>query len=146
MERIAQSTEYYICGPGAMNISVRNTLLGLQIPKKLIHIEQFAGSTEESNDSIKEVDDALLSATLNGAVNHLSIPKGKTILQVLKEAKLDPPYSCESGVCGTCVARVIEGKAEMKSCMALEEEEINQGLVLTCQAYPTTKKLKINFK
>jgi len=143
---IAQSTEYYICGPGAMNINVRNTLLGLQIPKKIIHIEQFAGSTEESNDSIKEVDDALLSATLNGAVHQLSIPKGKTVLQVLKEAKVNPPYSCESGVCGTCVAQVIEGTAEMKSCMALEEEEINQGLVLTCQTYPTSKTLNVKFK
>ncbi len=143
---IAQSTEYYICGPGAMNISVRNTLLGLQIPKEIIHIEQFGGSIAASNDNIKIVDNAQLSATLNGVAHLLSIPEGKTILQVLKEAKTDPPYSCESGVCGTCVAQVIEGQAEMKSCMALEEEEIKKGLVLTCQAYPTTEKLKIAFK
>ncbi len=142
---IAQSTEYYICGPGAMNISVRNTLLGLQIPKKLIHIEQFVGSIEESNDSINPIDNALLSVTLNGAAHQLSIPKGKTVLQVLKEAKVNPPYSCESGVCGTCIAQVIEGKAGMKSCMALEEQEINQGLVLTCQAFPTTKTLNVKF-
>jgi len=143
---IAQSTEYYICGPGAMNVSIKNTLIGLQIPTELIYVEQFGGSLGESKDNIKAIDNAQLSATLNGVVHQLSIPEGKTVLQVLKEATIDPPYSCESGICGTCVAQVIEGKAEMKSCMALEEEEINNGLVLTCQAYPTTKILNINFE
>lgn len=142
---IAQSTEYFICGPGAMNQSVRNTLLGLQIPKELIHIEQFGGTVEEKNTEIEIVDNALLNATLNGQLYQLNIPSGSSILQVLKDAKTNPPFSCESGVCGTCTAKVIEGKAEMKSCMALEEKEINDGFILTCQAYPTSEKVSIVF-
>ena len=142
---IAQSTEYYICGPGAMNISVRNTLLGLQIPKKLIHVEQFGGKVEALNTTIQAVDNAQASVTLNGQTHHLTIPKGKTILQVLKEANTNPPYSCESGVCATCVAKVTKGKAEMKACMALEEEDIAKGMVLTCQALPVTDMIEIRF-
>ena len=142
---IAQSTEYYICGPGAMNVSVRNTLMGLQIPKELIHIEQFGGNVEELNNNIKAVENAQLAASLNDQIHHLVIPKGKTILQVLKEANTNPPYSCESGVCGTCVAKIIKGKAEMKSCMALEDGEIEKGMVLTCQALPTTEDVSISF-
>ncbi len=142
---IAQTTEYYICGPGAMNIAVRNTLLNLGIPKSLIHIEQFGGNVEALNTDIVAVDNAQLFVTLNSQVYELTIPKGKTILQVLKDAKVNPPYSCESGVCATCAAKVTEGKAKMKACMALDDEDIKQGMVLTCQALPTTKTIAIEF-
>ncbi len=143
---IAQSTEYYICGPGAMNLSVRDTLIGLQIPKELIHIEQFGGNVEALNTDIKSVDNAQLTATLNGVKHQLTVTSGKTILQVLKDAKVNPPYSCQSGVCATCVAKVTKGKAEMKSCMALEDKEINEGMILTCQALPVTEEIEIEFQ
>ena len=142
---IAQTTEYYICGPGAMNISVRDTLIALGVPKELVHIEQFGGNIEAVNTSIRAVDNARLSVSLNGQNHELTVPKGKTILQVLKEAKLNPPYSCESGVCGTCVAKITNGKAEMKACMALEDKEIAEGKILTCQALPTTEEVGISF-
>jgi len=143
---IAQTTEYYICGPGAMNVSVRNTLIELGVPKELVHIEQFdGGNIEEANSSIKAVDNAKLSVSINGKSHQIIIPKGKTILHVLKDANVYPPYSCESGVCGTCVAKVTKGKAEMKVCMALNDGEIAQGMVLTCQALPVTEKLKIEY-
>lgn len=142
---IAQSTEYYICGPGAMNVSIRNTLRGLGIPKELIHIEQFGGTIEELNTNIEAVDNAQLSVSLNGQSHQLTIPKGKTILQVLKEANTNPPYSCESGVCATCVAKVTKGQAEMKAYMALEEEEISKGMILTCQALPVSQQIEIVF-
>jgi len=142
---IAQTTEYYICGPGAMNVDVRNTLLRLQIPKELIHIEQFGGKIEATNTSIEAIDNAQLLVTLNGQTHQMVIPKGKTILEVLKATGANPPYSCESGVCGTCIAKVTKGKAEMKTCMALEDKEIKQGMILTCQALPTTAEVKIKF-
>ena len=142
---VAQSTEYYICGPGAMNVSIRNTLIGLQIPKELIHIEQFGGNIEELNTDINAIDNAKLTATFDGEKHQLTIPEGKTILQVLKAANTNPPYSCESGVCGTCVAKVTKGKAEMRSCMALEDDEIEKGMVLTCQAQPVTEEIAIEY-
>jgi len=142
---IAQTTEYYICGPGAMNTGVRKTLLELGIPKDLIHIEQFGGHIEESPNDIKAVANAQLTVQLNGTKHEMLIPKGKTILQTLKAEKLEPPYSCESGVCATCVAKVTKGKAEMKACMALEEEEIAKGFILTCQALPVTPELVVEF-
>lgn len=142
---IAQTTEYYICGPGAMNTGIKKALIGLGVPKELVHIEQFGGQVEELNNDIKAVDNAQLTATVNGEKYQLSVPKGKTILQVLKTANTTPPYSCESGVCGTCVAQVTKGKAEMKSCMALEDSDIEKGMILTCQALPTTAEIGIEF-
>ena len=142
---IAQNTEYYICGPGAMNVDVRNTLNSLGVPNELIHIEQFEGTIESSNKEITVVDKAQLTANLNGQMHQLIIPKGKTILQVLKDANANPPYSCESGVCATCLAKVTKGTTEMKTCMALDDNEIASGMVLTCQALPTSKSIEISF-
>lgn len=101
---------------------------------------------EDLNTSIEAMDNAKLSVSLNGQSQIISIPKGNTILQTLKEADTDQPYSCASGFCGTCVTTVTNGRAEMKSCMALEEKEIAKGLILTCQALPTTSHLAIEFK
>ncbi len=142
---IAQSTEYYICGPGAMNVSIRKTLLDLGIPKDLVHIEQFGGQIADLKNDIAAIDNAKLVATLNGKTYTLNVPKGTTILQSLKAAKASPPYSCESGVCATCVATMTKGKAEMKACMALEEKDIAKAKILTCQALPTTDEVHISF-
>lgn len=143
---VAQNTMYYICGPGAMNTSVRDALIGLQIPKELIHIEQFAGEVAMPSTSIEASDNAQLTATLNGKKHQTRIPKGKTILQALQTLNIDPPYSCESGVCATCVAKVVKGKAAMKTCMALEDEEVANGMILTCQALPITENIEIVYQ
>ena len=142
---IAQTTEYYICGPGKMNVDVRKKLMELGIPKEMVHIEQFGGNIEEINTGIAQFENAKLIAHLNENKYELNVPKGKTILQVLKEANANPPYSCESGVCATCVAKVENGSAEMKTCMALEEVEIKKGNILTCQALPVTEEIEIVF-
>ncbi len=142
---VAQNTEYYICGPGAMNLTVRQTLMDLGIPKALIHLEQFGAEGDDQPTSIKGAKRAELRVSLRGKSHQLLIPEGETILATLKAAEVDPPYSCESGVCGTCVARVIKGQAEMKACMALEEEELRQGLILTCQALPLSEEITLEF-
>jgi len=142
---VAQNTEYYICGPGAMNTNVQTTLVNLDVPKSCIFIEQFGGEIEEVNADIIAYDNAQLTATLNGKSHQLYIKKGQTILQALKAANIEPPYSCESGVCGTCVAQLKQGKAEMKSCMALTDEDIEKGYVLTCQALPVSEKVELEF-
>lgn len=142
---IAQSTEYYICGPGAMNTGIRKALMSLDVPKDLIHIEQFGGIKEHVNNDINAVHNAQLEVTLNGQSHSLTIPKGKTILQVLKDAKTKPPYSCESGVCGTCVCKLDSGEVEMKSNMALEDKDLEKGLILSCQSLPISDKIVVTF-
>ena len=142
---IAQDTEYYCCGPGAMNICVRDTLVGLGVPKELVHIEQF-GTVKQDIKTISAVADAELTISLQGETKTLNIPEGKTILQTLRDANIEVPYSCESGICGTCVARLKSGAVEMKSCMALDDGEVKKGLVLCCQALPTSESVSITFE
>ena len=140
----AQTTEYYICGPGNMNHSVRRTLIDLNVPKKMIHIEQFGGTTSPSVE-IKAYNNAKLKVNIDGRTIETTVTNDATLLQALKEKGLNPPYSCENGICGTCVAQLKEGTAQMKSCMALDDDDIDSGLILTCQAVPTSSVISIAY-
>lgn len=142
---VSQQTGYYICGPGGMNKSVAETLLELGVPKEMIHFESFGGGGEVTLD-FEPVADAQLEAVMGRNPVQVSIPKGWTVLRALKEAGNPPPYSCESGVCGSCVGKVVAGKAKMKNCMALEESEVEAGYVLACQSLPASPSLKIEFE
>jgi ferredoxin len=71
---------------------------------------------------------------------------GETLLESARRAGLSPPFSCEAGNCGTCMARLSEGSATMKVNDALEEDEIEDGYVLTCQAIPDTPSVTVHYE
>jgi ferredoxin len=71
---------------------------------------------------------------------------GDTLLQTARAAGLQPPYSCETGSCGTCMARLIEGSAHMVNNDALEDDEVAEGWVLTCQALPTSPSVRVVYE
>ena len=68
---------------------------------------------------------------------------GNTLLQTARSAGLQAPYSCEIGSCGTCMGRVVEGSARMVNNDALEDDEVADGWVLTCQALPTSRTVRV---
>ncbi|MEM8886744.1 MAG: ferredoxin--NADP reductase [Bacteroidota bacterium] len=140
---IAQQTEYYICGPSSMNVDVKASLMELGIPADLIHIEQFSANPTAAINKIESIDQAKLELHYQNNSFHLELKKDETLLHALKANGIDVPYSCESGICGSCVSKVVEGSAEMKSCMALDEKDIQAGYVLNCQAVATSEKLRI---
>jgi ferredoxin len=71
---------------------------------------------------------------------------GDTLLQTARSAGLQPPYSCETGSCGTCMARISEGSARMNNNDALEDDEVAEGWVLTCQALPTSRTVQVVYE
>lgn len=71
---------------------------------------------------------------------------GTTLLQAARAAGLNPPSSCETGSCGTCIARVVEGRAEMRNNEALTDDEVAEGWVLTCQAVPTSAHTRVAYE
>jgi len=71
---------------------------------------------------------------------------GNTLLQTARLAGLQPPYSCETGSCATCMARVVEGSARMLNNDALEDDEVADGWVLTCQALPTSRTVRVVYE
>ncbi len=143
----AQTTEYYVCGPGAMNTAVRDELVRLGVPPPLVHVEHYGlpAATTEAPPTIGTVD-ACLVAHLHGRRAEVRVPAGDTVLDALRREGYDPPYSCESGVCSTCKARVTRGAVQMRASMALSESEIDRGYALTCQALPTTESVEVTYE
>lgn len=138
------NNEYYICGPGTMIEEVKSTLIGNEVSEKYIHMEYFTGGNT-SNVSTANTGDSKMIATLKEENFEIEILSGKTILDTMIDAGYDVPYSCTSGACSTCMAKVTKGTVEMDACYALDDDEIKEGYILTCQAHPTTPEVEINF-
>lgn len=100
----------------------------------------------KEEDEITGVDFAQVQVSLRGEEFEVVVPKGRTILEGLKFGEHNPPYSCESGVCGSCKTKLIKGKVAMKKCFALDEQEVEAGWILTCQSLPQTEKVEIKYE
>jgi ring-1,2-phenylacetyl-CoA epoxidase subunit PaaE len=135
---------FYLCGPEQMIDEVSATLKYNGINSKQIHHELF--STAEKG-LLVEKHDGFTSVTiiLDDDEEIFEIPQTKSILEAALDEGLDPPYSCQGGICSTCIARLKEGKAEMRKNQILTEAEIADGLILTCQAHPTTPKVVVDY-
>lgn len=82
---------------------------------------------------------------LEGRTHTLGHEPGDTILEALRRAGLRAPFNCQQGNCGTCIARVTEGTAAMRANNALDDDEVEEGWVLTCQAVPTSREVVVDY-
>lgn len=141
--------EVLICGKGEMIKTLANACYHHGIPKKNIHFELF----EEFNDDIypieKEfplIENVEVDFTVFGKEYHTELPDNKDkILQQLLIQKFSVPYSCKSGICGSCECYLEEGEVELLENEYLTEKEEAQGKILACMSIAKTKKIKLNF-
>ena len=141
---VAQDAQYFICGPGSMIESVEMALRRIGVPKDRIRTERFATNVARSQEDKSICANAELTVRIgnqNEKVCHVS--QGQTLLRAMLECGADIPYSCESGVCGTCKARLVAGNVHMASYAALTQKEVDGGTILTCQAKPKSEQLEI---
>lgn len=137
---------YYLCGPGDFIESTKENLLKSNIDSKSIHAEYFTIPVHPVSDSqIPNLNTVRLIVHLNNKTHELQMPGNRKILDSILDAKLDAPYSCSSGACSTCMAKIIQGKVHMDVSLALEPEEIEQGYILTCQSRPLTELIEIKY-
>lgn len=144
----SRQMEYFICGPGNMIDTVESTLHKLEVDKKHIHTEHFLSATPKPGTSAEpsKAGGAQVKVHLDGQEIALAIPEGKTILDALIAEGYDPPYSCTAGACSTCMAKVLRGSVNMDTCFALDDEEVEEGYILTCQSHPATDEVEVTFQ
>ena len=139
-----QFESFYLCGPEPMVDDVSAALKQNGVNSKQIHHELF--STAEKGLLIEPHDgNTSITVILDDEEEVFEMPQTKSILEAALDEGLDPPYSCQGGICSTCIARLKEGKAEMRKNQILTESEIADGLILTCQAHPTTAKVVVDY-
>lgn len=135
---------YYLCGPEALILETKSTLLDKGVAEKDIHFELFTskieGSLQEAHDGETEI-----TITVDDITETFIMSQEKSVLEAALDMGLDAPYSCQGGICSSCLARVKEGKVEMKKNQILTDSELAEGLILTCQSHPTTAKLVVDY-
>ncbi len=137
---------YYLCGQQGMIETVEAALHQGNVDKKQIHKEYFNTTKDASAVSGDGLaSHSKLTVVLEGKIIELELPAHKTVLQALLEQRYEPPYSCTTGSCSTCMAKVTEGKAKMDACYALDDDEVADGYILTCQARALTPTLSVNY-
>ena len=139
----AQDTRHYVCGPGGMNAAVRGALMELDVPDARIRMESY-GPAAPPDESVAGIA-AEATVRLGGATLAVPVLAGQTVLNAVRAANAAPPYSCESGVCGACRARLRHGRVHHRARMALTDAEVSGGAILTCQALPVTPQLTVEY-
>mgnify|MGYP003115563409 CR=1 FL=1 len=136
--------KFYLCGPEVMIDSVSEVLLKNGIEKEKILFELFTASDSGEIDANLE-GETQLTVLVDDEETTFSMSQKDSVLDAALEKDLDVPYSCQGGICSSCIARITEGKAEMAKNQILTDSEIAEGLILTCQAHPTTPTLKVDY-
>ncbi|MCS6979918.1 MAG: 2Fe-2S iron-sulfur cluster-binding protein [Flavobacteriales bacterium] len=144
--------EFYVCGPAGMMQEAIHGFVAAGVPREAIILEYFQAPGEgvgtaqgPSPQGASKPTDAKALVALHGKEFQISVPAGTTLLRAAQNAGLDPPYSCEAGVCSTCMARLLEGQVKMVENNILTEKEVQDGYILTCQALCLTPQVKIQY-
>jgi ring-1,2-phenylacetyl-CoA epoxidase subunit PaaE len=147
----------YICGPFQMNDEAEAALLAAGVPEERIHIERFGVATvpaagAASVDAVVhetqpgDAEQARVIIIRDGLQREIDFRRDQpSILDAATSAGLEMPFSCTSGVCGTCRAKLIEGEVRMERNFALDKHEVAAGFVLTCQSHPLTERVVLSF-
>lgn len=141
--------DYFICGPEEVIFCVRDFLLDNQIPKEKIHFELFTSSNSNAPKKVisKAVGQSTITIKKDGRTSIIKINPSQpiNILDAALQQGTDLPYACKGGVCCTCKAKLIKGEVQMEVHWGLEDFEVEQNYILTCQSYPTTTEVEVDF-
>jgi len=149
--RVADHDAAFVCGPESMMDDVSAALQARGMAKESIRIERFAASIPR-RAHVAHVGAAPgraaceVTVIADGAHRTFSMDKDRvSVLDAGLAQGIDMRYSCKGGVCATCRCKVVEGKVEMDANFALEDYEIARGFVLSCQSFPVSDKLLLDF-
>lgn len=137
--------KFYLCGPEEMINNVSDALKKENIKESAILFELFSTSTKEKAIEKSLDGHAQITVMVDDEETTFEMSAKQTILDAALKQGIDAPYSCQGGICSSCLARVTEGSAEMTKNAILSEKEVADGLILTCQAHPTSATIRVDF-
>jgi ring-1,2-phenylacetyl-CoA epoxidase subunit PaaE len=145
-------SESFLCGPEEMILGVKDVLAKAGVPEANIHFELFFSSiakAKKAQAQTAEQDEgekSIVTLKLDGVETVFKLgQQGENILDAALKNGVDLPFACKGGVCATCRAKVEVGSVEMDVNYSLAPDELKAGYVLTCQAHPRTKEVRVNF-
>ncbi|WP_299281609.1 2Fe-2S iron-sulfur cluster-binding protein [uncultured Tateyamaria sp.] len=141
----------FICGPEPMMLTISATLETRGMSKQDIKFELF-GASQQGQLAQKTLSaraqsrpETTTQITIDGTTHSIDMAKDISVLNAALANDLDAPFACKAGVCSTCKAKVTQGEYEMLSNHALEDDEVAAGFVLTCQCYPLSDTLSVDY-
>jgi 3-ketosteroid 9alpha-monooxygenase subunit B len=143
--------QVFICGPGPFMAAAQDALESLDMPAKQIHVEVFRSlDTDPFAAVVLEEDDsdeppATAIVTLDGQTHEISWPRNAKLLDVLLDKGLEAPFSCREGHCGACAVQMKSGSVDMEVNDVLEPSDLADGLILACQARPTSDSVEVDY-
>lgn len=137
--------KFYLCGPEEMITVVSNVLKEHNVADKNIKFELFSTSTSENKEAASHEGHTKITVLVDDEETTFEMSQKQTLLEAALKQGIDAPYSCQGGICSSCLARIKSGTAEMKKNSILTDGEINQGLILTCQAHPTSAEIFVDY-
>jgi len=143
----------FICGPQSMMTAVHEALVEAGLDEEQIKFELFASAQQgrrraqqQAAAVAAEAERCQVTLQLDGLTRSFDMPKGQvSVLDAAMAEGLDVPYACKGGVCSTCRAMLLEGEVDMDANFALEDYEVRRGYILTCQSYPATDKVVVDY-
>jgi ring-1,2-phenylacetyl-CoA epoxidase subunit PaaE len=135
----------FLCGPEEMINLVSDALKENNVSSSDIKFELFSTSSNDNETNTGANGHTKISILVDSEETTFEMSQQQTLLEAALKQGLDVPYSCQGGICSSCICRITEGAAEMKKNQILNESEVAEGLTLACQAYPTTTTINIDF-
>ena len=137
--------KFYLCGPEEMINLVSNVLKENHVADKNIKFELFSTSTKENTNASSQEGHTKITIMVDDEETTFEMSQKQTVLEAALKQGVDAPYSCQGGICSSCLARITKGSAEMKKNSILTDGEIAEGLILTCQAHPTSAEIYVDY-
>jgi ring-1,2-phenylacetyl-CoA epoxidase subunit PaaE len=139
----------WLCGPFEMIAGARELLEELGVPADFVHAELFFVDEPPPELLRTKVaptgETSAVTVVLDGGSTTNPQPRDQSILDAAQRTRADLPFACKGGVCGTCRAHLSSGEADMRRNYALDDDEVARGFVLTCQTYPVSEELTVDY-
>ncbi|GLW11806.1 phenylacetic acid degradation protein [Microtetraspora sp. NBRC 13810] len=150
LTRVAEVDHWWLCGPYEMVADARRVLAELGVPAERVHQELFfvdeppPGPVRREDTPDGEAASEV-TVVLDGRATTMTLRRDVTVLEGAQRVRPDLPFACKGGVCGTCRARLVSGRVDMRRNFALEPAEVAAGFVLTCQSSPASGAVVVDY-